>query len=272
MKLISYLQSTYQLPRRRLIAWIKQGVISVNTIPIESFSHEVIVWDEVRIDHVEYHRRFVVIPSKQLEWLWWYEDNQIILYHKPLWCVVSRYDPHHQTIYDFLPKELLEYYPIGRLDKESSWLLLLTNDLTLVDKIAHPRYGHKKRYQLMIDTPLTSEQLQQSLNGMRVDEQGRMIDPLLVPSRCVNTHHHRLFQGERVDRLYCDHLNQEISHQSWVILITMTLTQWRKRHIRRMMKALKKQLISLHRISFGEYTLGDLKSWEWRSAEGVKNN
>lgn len=65
----------------------------------------------------------------------------------------------------------------------------------------------------MIDTPLTSLQLQQCLNGIRVNEQGRLIDPMLIPRHCLDTHHHRLFQGERVDRLYCDHLDQEINPQ-----------------------------------------------------------
>jgi 23S rRNA pseudouridine2605 synthase len=74
--------------------------------------------------------------------------------------VVSKSDPHNTTIYELLPKEFQGFYYIGRLDKDSHGLLLLTNDPKLVNGFEHPKFEIEKEYIVKIDRPLTSRDVQ----------------------------------------------------------------------------------------------------------------
>jgi pseudouridine synthase len=70
--------------------------------------------------------------------------------------VVSKADPHNQTIYELLPAELQSYYYIGRLDKESRGLVLLTNSPALVHQFEHPKFHIEKEYLIQLSSPLSS--------------------------------------------------------------------------------------------------------------------
>ncbi len=67
--------------------------------------------------------------------------KQLIVFHKPVGYVVSAADPYNKTIYDLLPVEFSCYRYIGRLDKDSRGLLLLSNDLDLVQRLTHPSFS-----------------------------------------------------------------------------------------------------------------------------------
>ena len=79
---------------------------------------------------------------------------QTIILNKPVGYVVSRDGQGSQTIYDLLPPELHQLKPVGRLDKDSSGLLLLTNDGQLAQELTHPRYQKTKIYEIRLDKPL----------------------------------------------------------------------------------------------------------------------
>lgn len=77
--------------------------------------------------------------------------SQIILFYKPVGYTVSKSDPHNDTIFDILPFEWKRiYYPIGRLDKDSCGLLLLTDNSVWVNQLSHPRYEHHKVYHVLL--------------------------------------------------------------------------------------------------------------------------
>ena len=89
-----------------------------------------------------------------------------IMLNKPRGYVVSRDGQGAQTVYDLLPLELQRLQPVGRLDKDSSGLLLMTTDGQLAQELTHPRYVKQKVYEVTLDAPL------QPLHRQIIAEQG----------------------------------------------------------------------------------------------------
>ncbi|MDR0650179.1 MAG: hypothetical protein LBG59_01925 [Candidatus Peribacteria bacterium] len=87
-----------------------------------------------------------------------------MLFNKPKGYVVSKSDPYNTTIYELLPPTFQTYYYIGRLDKESRGLLLLTNTPKLVHQYEHPRFAITKEYLIQLSSPLSSADQQQAKN------------------------------------------------------------------------------------------------------------
>jgi 23S rRNA pseudouridine2605 synthase len=81
------------------------------------------------------------------------KEQTVICFHKPTGYVVSKNDKHNATIYEILPNEYRDYYYIGRLDKESEGLLLLTDTSELVNKLQHPSFDRKKIYVVTVHKP-----------------------------------------------------------------------------------------------------------------------
>lgn len=173
-------------------------------------------------------------------------ESVLILYHKPVGVVVSKKDPHNQTIYDLLPSELHGFEYVGRLDKDSSGLLLLTNDKKMVHELSHPSKGFIKKYSVRIDTLLSEEEVALSLKGMELTEEETRIKEQEI---------------RKVDFLKFESLEQ-VQCKGYVEL-TIELIEGHKRHIRRLLRALGKTVFELHRTDFGPYSLGDLKVGKW---------
>ena len=238
MKLLQYLQSKHHLARRKIIDYIKNGSISLNWKIVESYGQFVAEWDIL-------HWAFLVNP--EIISLWNLDEKILLMYHKPLWCTVSKVDMHNQTIYDILPKEFCNLQYVGRLDKNSTWLLLLTNDTALVHKLAHPSSNIEKIYEVDIDTELSEAEIKLLLGGIWVDENWIMVNWVWKDI-------------DWIDFLKIDTLEQ---NESWrYVKLHIILKQGHKRHIRRILRAIWKRVISLHRIAFWIYTLADLPSGE----------
>jgi 23S rRNA pseudouridine2605 synthase len=153
---------------------------------------------------------------------------QTIVLHKPAGYVVSRDGQGSQTIYDLLPTELHHLKPIGRLDKDSSGLILLTNDGQLAQELTHPRYHKTKIYEVTLNQPL------QPLHRQMISDHGIQLED--GPSRL---HLERLREGDDA---------------SWQV----TMHEGRNRQIRRTFSALGYTVTTLHRTHFGTYHLGTL--------------
>lgn len=161
-------------------------------------------------------------------------DFTYLAFHKPTGYVVSRVrqgaDP---TIYDLLPPQYYQLKPVGRLDRDSSGLLVLTNDGVLANRLAHPSAEKTKTYQITLDRPLTDQDLTALSHGVKLADG---LSQLLITS-----HHSRNLTAE--------------------------LHEGRNRQIRRTFEALGYEVIVLHRTSFGKLQIGDLVSGEWRQAQ-----
>ncbi len=147
-----------------------------------------------------------------------------IMLHKPAGYVCSRDGQGSKTIYDLLPAELHNLNPVGRLDKDSTGLLLLTNDGELSQRLTHPSSQKEKVYQVELDKPLLSRDKAHMGKGVELND---------GPSR----------------------LGLRGRDKIW----TITMTEGRNRQIRRTFEALGYKVIKLHRTNFGPYKLGRLK-------------
>jgi pseudouridine synthase len=119
---------------------------------------------------IDAHADQVVVDEAVLE-----EQKELIylLLNKPAGCVTSNKatstEPH--IVMDLIPKEL-PVYPVGRLDKETTGLLLLTNDGVLAYRLTHPSWDCEKEYEATLSQPLTAERLRKLEAGVRLDRTG----------------------------------------------------------------------------------------------------
>jgi 23S rRNA pseudouridine2605 synthase len=159
--------------------------------------------------------------------------RQTIMFNKPSGYVCSRDGQGSSTVYDLLPTEYQHLNPVGRLDKNSSGLLLLTNDGDLANELTHPRYRKTKVYEVRLDKSLAP------LHQQMINDIGVQLDD--GPSQ---------LGLEKLDE-------QGIQ---WRI----RMHEGRNRQIRRTFEALGYTVKYLHRTTFGDYTLSGLKSGEVR--------
>ncbi|MEJ0073819.1 MAG: pseudouridine synthase [Candidatus Saccharibacteria bacterium] len=162
-------------------------------------------------------------------------ETVTIMLNKPPGYVVSRDGQGAQTVYDILPPEYQQLNPIGRLDKYSSGLLLMTNDGTLAHELTHPSKQKMKVYEILLDKPL------EPLHRQMISDHGLTLED--GPSK---------LQLER---------QQEGDDIAWIV----TMREGRNRQIRRTFEALGYRVTHLHRTRFGEYTLGNLKKGNFRT-------
>ncbi len=161
------------------------------------------------------------------------EEAVILLaVNKPVGIVCTAQKRERDNIIDFLryPKRI---YPIGRLDKDSHGLLLMTNQGDLVNKIMRSRYFHEKEYLVRVNREVTGEFLQGMSKGVYLEELDAMTRPCKV---------------EKVGRY----------------TFRMILTQGLNRQIRRMCQAFQYRVVDLKRIRIMNIRLGDLKDGAYR--------
>ena len=137
-----------------------------------------------------------------------------------------------KTVYDLLPEKYKNLKLVGRLDKNSSGLILLTDDGTFAFEMTHPKFVKQKIYNVTLDKPL------EPLHAQMIADFGVALEDGV--SKFL------------LRRLADDGLNWEV-----------TMSEGRNRQIRRTFRALGYEVVGLHRISFGRYLLGGLKSGEF---------
>jgi pseudouridine synthase len=159
-----------------------------------------------------------------------------ILLNKPVGVVTTLSDPEGRpTVRDLLPDVRARVFPVGRLDFHSSGLLLLTNDGELALRLTHPRYGIRKTYRVKVKGAPGPEALAQLAAGVRLEE------GVTAPAEV------------RIER------NQEGA--SW---IEITISEGRKREVRRMCERVGHPVEKLTRARLGPLKLGKLAPGEHR--------
>ena len=170
------------------------------------------------------------------------QPKKLILLHKPVGYLCSRASQGGvPTIYELLPKSLHHLKPVGRLDKDSSGLILLTNDGDFTHQMTHPSFYKMKRYLVTLDQPL------QPLHRQMINDFGVQLPD--GPSRLTLERQH------------------EGDDRRWIV----QMSEGRNRQIRRTFAALGYTVKKLHRTDFGNYSLGGMKRGEFQESNLTPN-
>ncbi|HUO85450.1 MAG TPA: pseudouridine synthase [Thermoanaerobaculia bacterium] len=202
--------------------WIEAGRVMVN----RQVARDPDLWVDLDRDEV----RFDGQPLTEAPRIY-------LLLYKPTGVLTSRVDSKgRRTVYDLLPPEVDWLVPVGRLDLDTSGLLLLTNDTTMVERLTNPRHDVPKRYRVTASRQLSDEELERLRSGVELGD--GMTRPSAV-TRIHSTEGNTLFE--------------------------IILREGRNRQIRRMVEALGDAVvIELVRIAIGPITIGDLEIGETR--------
>lgn len=183
--------------RREADELITMGLISVNGQVISELGYKVSPGDEVRYENK-------VLRA---------EKPVYILLNKPKGFITTTEDPQERkTVMHIIGSAVKErIYPVGRLDRNTTGLLLLTNDGELADKLMHPSFNVKKIYKVELDRPLTKADFQTIMEGVRLEEGRATVDDLALASEDGRTIGIELHIGwNRVVRRIFENLGYEV--------------------------------------------------------------
>ncbi len=219
VRLNRYIANSGVCSRREADELISMGLISVNGKTITELGYKVNPGDEVRYE------------SKVLR----AEKPVYILLNKPKGYLTTTVDPQERnTVMHLIGNKIKErIYPVGRLDRNTTGLLLLTNDGDLADKLMHPSYNVKKIYKVELDRPLTKADFQKIAEGIDLEEGKAMVDDIAIISDDGRT------------------VGVEI-HIGW------------NRVVRRLFESLEYQVVKLDRSVYAGLDKKDLGRGEWR--------
>jgi len=164
------------------------------------------------------------------------QQRSCIALHKPRGYVTTRSDEkNRQTIYDLLPPELHALHAVGRLDMQTSGLLLLTNDTRLSSFLTEPANAIPREYLVSVDGKVSDITIQRMLDG--VQDAGELLQASAIRVRKLSGKESHLF---------------------------ITLHEGKNRELRRLCKAVGHEVNKLKRLAFGAVVLGELESGKHR--------
>ncbi len=209
--------------RRRIADAIKAGQVRVNNEVVEDFKHPVVL----ESDRVTIYGKPVNLKPKQVVFL---------MLNKPAGIITTTSDERgRRTVMDILPEKYRHFrlYPVGRLDKDSTGLLILTNDGDLTYRLTHPKFEHEKEYMIQISGVLKPEEKRKLGKGIRLED--GMTYPVVIKEIKIPPFNYSL-----------------ITHEG------------KKRQVRRMLANLGYQVLALRRVRMGTLKLGNLKEGDTR--------
>jgi 23S rRNA pseudouridine2605 synthase len=205
--------------RRWITDAIKNGRVEVNGETVENFRHPV----NPETDRISVNGKLVDLRPRRTVYL---------MVNKRAGILTTTGDERgRSTVLDILPEKYrrLRLYPVGRLDKDSTGLLLLTNDGELTYRLTHPRFEHEKEYLIHIEGVLKPEEKRKLERGLKLED--GMTYPVVV---------------------------REIKSQP-PFNYSITMHEGRKRQVRRMLANLGYRVMALKRIRMGNLILGNLR-------------
>jgi pseudouridine synthase len=202
-------------------SWIGGGRVRVNGKVQQNPDH----WVDLERDKVTFDGK----PVRASERIY-------ILLYKPAGYVTTRKDPEGRaTVYDLIRDAGAWVAPVGRLDLETSGLLILTNDTHFAERMTNPEYKVPKTYQVKAAHLLTDEQLERLRRGVELSD-GPTRPAVVTRLRDTGRHTH----------------------------LEITITEGRNRQVRRMLEAVDSKVLKLVRTSIGPIRIGSLEIGKWR--------
>jgi 23S rRNA pseudouridine2605 synthase len=202
-------------------SWIGKGRVRVNGQIVKNPDH----W-------VDLERDRITLDGKPLQ----KTAKTYLLLYKPKGYLTTYRDPEGRpTVYDLIEDAGAWLAPVGRLDLDTSGLLLLTNDTEFAERIMNPEHKVPKTYLVKASTRLTEEQMEQLRRGVQLAD---------GPTRPA-----------RVELL---------RHSAKYSFLELTITEGRNRQVRRMVEAVGSKVLKLVRTAIGDIRIGDLPIGRWR--------
>lgn len=238
IRLQKYLAERGVASRRTAAEMIRAGRVTVNDMIVVEPGHRVTPGqDRIHVDGD-------LLPDAP-------EPPRTILMYKPRGYICSRSNKQGKTVFDLLGDIPERLVPVGRLDKDSEGLLLLSNDGDLINRLTHPRFGHTKTYHVTVsgDTgPATIKRLGEpfELDGYRT--RPARVRVLKKPSPTTAERPEDTGPAIRTNRT----------------VLEIILTEGRNRQIREMCRQCNLRVHRLVRVTIGHLTADDLKPGEFR--------
>ncbi len=168
MPLNKYIAHSGICGRREAAEMVKKGLVIVNGVTVTEPGHKVSVKDQVKVNGKK------IVPAKSLVY---------ILLNKPKDYITTTDDPQgRKTVLDLIRRASTErVYPVGRLDRNTSGVLLLTNDGELAQQLTHPSHEVRKLYHVTLNKPLEKKDFEKILQGVTLDDGPASVDILAHP-------------------------------------------------------------------------------------------
>jgi pseudouridine synthase len=206
-------------------SWIHARRVKVNGRIVENPDH----WIDLKRDKILFDNKPITAAEKRY-----------ILLYKPKGYITTYGDPEKRpTVYDLISDVGTWVAPVGRLDLDTSGLLILTNDTAFAERMTNPGFHVPKTYQIKASTLLTEVQIERLRTGVELSD---------GPTRPAQVKRLR-------DSAKYTHLE-------------MTITEGRNRQVRRMLEAVDAKVLELVRTGIGRLRIGDLPIGKWREIEG----
>lgn len=202
--------------RREMELWVQNGWIKINNA-VAKIGDCATADDKITVKGKAVNNPLTCQPG-----------TRILLYHKPVGEISSRNDPKHtKTVFDHLPSAGRgRWVQVGRLDINTSGLMVFTNDGALANNLMHPRYGFEREYAVRVHGQVTEEALKNMLKGVELDDG-------IATFKKIN------FRGGE-------------GANTWYHVV---LTEGRNREVRRLWASQGVEVSRLSRIRFGKLTM-----------------
>lgn len=220
MRLNKYLAHAGVASRRESDRLIQKGTVQVNGKLIDDPAFEV-----NEDDQIIYDGRVLKLQK----------ETVVYMFNKPKNVITSAKDTHsRKTVFDYVPRNI-RLFSVGRLDKNTTGLILLTNDGELANFLMHPKNRIPRYYEVEIEGRISDKEKSKIKKGIFIGEgewgRGEIVNQASKKGRSI---------------------------------VKILLHQGKKREVRRIFEFLNKKVFHLHRYQYGALTLGDLKPGQWR--------
>lgn len=218
MRIDKYLSNLWIASRKDVNKLFKENKVYLNDIICKKSDEKLNFWDTIKIDWNE------II----------YKENIYVILNKPADYVSSNIDESRYKSYKHLLnncpyKDIIEI--VWRLDVDTTWLLLLTNNWKLIHRLIHPKKDIFKTYYIESLHDISKQDLEKLENWLQIDD--------FITKKAIAN---------------------KISEKK----LELSISEWKFHQVKKMLQAINNEVIKLHRISIGEIKIGDLNEWNWR--------
>jgi len=208
--------------RRKAVEFIEKGRVRVNEKTVREKGFRV----DAKSDKISIDGK-TILPE---------EKKCYCLLNKPAGVLSTARDERlRKTVLDYVKLKNERLYPVGRLDKDTTGLIILTNDGDLTYRLTHPKFGVRRAYLVKVKGGIDTKALSRLKSGVTVD--GRLA---------------------RAEKVFTHKVSPDFS------VITLMISEGRKREVRNMLKAVGHDVLGLKRVSYGPLKLGGLKEGKTR--------